>query len=596
MRRHIAIHTFVASEGHKTPVPEVWFWRPCDLTPCTLEAHSPTQFPGRGRAEPGRALVAFHNHVTSGCARARAGRGVAITVFSAGRAARRGRQRQATPRPTQSDLSIACLRRTTQSRPRANKKSSPFRQSALPVALTVFIFLSLPCRHVPRHGARSGPSVPGLLPGVAGRQLLAAARRPQHVAVQGAGQELPGAAQRAVQEIPRADGLRGHGGAGARRVRGVPQSGKQPRGAPGAPATANRIQVEGEDLVVHFNLRFDPYYGADVRVPDLLRIMHTVTINATAAPILDGLQVDPASLLFREEGDATSGTAGPRTSTTPATTTTTEPPPPRRCAPVELDYCRRGLPYNATSYPNVLGHKDYAALREDVIAFRELVDAECYRLAFEFVCQALQPECVPRPGLMRGPQVPAMQQPLVEDLMVPPCRSFCRDFMAGCGSRVPQRFREALQCSRFPEYSGPGSCADRPGAVDVTEAAPSTHSASSTTPAAAGSRPGNTTGAACLAALRAGPLAGRVCDGVPDCADLADEADCGYCPRGGLHCGLGGGRPHCVHQHQRCDAKHDCPGGSDEKHCCEWTPTYDKALNESPHSRPPLSPPPSRSV
>lgn len=107
--------------------------------------------------------------------------------------------------------------------------------------------------------------------------------------------------------------------------------------------------------MVHFNLRFDARYGSDVAVSDLLRIMHTVTINATAAPILDGLQVDPTSLLFREEGDPPGAF---RASTPPATTTTTtEPPPPRRCAPVGLDYCRRGLPYNATAYPNVLGHK-----------------------------------------------------------------------------------------------------------------------------------------------------------------------------------------------------------------------------------------------
>lgn len=112
--------------------------------------------------------------------------------------------------------------------------------------------------------------------------------------------------------------------------------------------------MEGEDLVVHFTLRFDPYYGADVTVPELLRLMHAVTLKGS--PVLDGLAVDATSLQFREEGDPPAA-AGTRASTTPATTTTTEPPPPRRCAPVGLDYCRRGLPYNTTSYPNVLGHK-----------------------------------------------------------------------------------------------------------------------------------------------------------------------------------------------------------------------------------------------
>ncbi|KAJ1532192.1 hypothetical protein ONE63_000813 [Megalurothrips usitatus] len=338
--------------------------------------------------------------------------------------------------------------------------------------------------------------------------------------------------------------------------------------------------VEGEDLVVHFTLRFDSYYGANVAVPDLLHIMHAVTVNG--APILDGLEVDPKSLLFREEGQGDLPTA-PRTSTTPATTTTTEPPPPRRCAPVGLDYCRRGLPYNATSYPNVLGHKDIAALREDVIAFRELVDAECYRLAFEFVCQALQPECIlrARGGKAKGPAKGTALTAADEDLMVPPCRSFCRDFMAGCGSRVPSRFREALQCSRFPEYSGPGSCADRPAGDDVTEV-------TSTTPvvAPAPAESAAPTGAACVAALRAGPHASRICDGVPDCPDLADEAHCSYCPRApaatpALHCGVAGAG-HCVHQHQRCDAKRDCPGGADERHCLSVAPHLSAVTGPAP--------------
>lgn len=79
---------------------------------------------------------------------------------------------------------------------------------------------------------------------------------------------------------------------------------------------------------------------------------------------------------------------------------------------------------------------------------RELVDAECYRLAYDFVCQLLQPACIPGKH---------------EDRLELPCRNFCREFWAGCGSRLPDRIREALDCSHFPEYSGPGSCRPKPG-------------------------------------------------------------------------------------------------------------------------------------
>jgi hypothetical protein len=83
--------------------------------------------------------------------------------------------------------------------------------------------------------------------------------------------------------------------------------------------------------------------------------------------------------------------------------------------------------------------------------YRELVDAECYRLAYEFVCQLLQPSCTAHlPGE-------------AEDRMVLPCQSFCREFHAGCGNRLPDRFKDALDCRYFPEFTGPGSCNSKPG-------------------------------------------------------------------------------------------------------------------------------------
>lgn len=126
---------------------------------------------------------------------------------------------------------------------------------------------------------------------------------------------------------------------------------------------------------------------------------------------------------------------------------TQAPPPPRTCAPMEMSYCS-GLKYNITTFPNILGHKSLKEVEEDVIAFREVVDAECYRLAYEFVCQVLQPACKNQPKA---------------DQMILPCRSFCRDFMAGCGSRLLPKFKELLDCSRFPEFGEISSCKTKPG-------------------------------------------------------------------------------------------------------------------------------------
>lgn len=125
---------------------------------------------------------------------------------------------------------------------------------------------------------------------------------------------------------------------------------------------------------------------------------------------------------------------------------TQTPRPPRRCVPLDVKYCGN-VNYNYTSYPNILGHENIKDVDEDFISFRELVDAECYRLAYEFVCQVLQSDC---------------QEGAEEDEMIWPCRSFCRDFMAGCGGRLLPKFKELMDCSRFPEF-GESTCVTKPG-------------------------------------------------------------------------------------------------------------------------------------
>lgn len=52
----------------------------------------------------------------------------------------------------------------------------------------------------------------------------------------------------------------------------------------------------------------------------------------------------------------------------------------RECSPISLQLCSH-LPYNLTAYPNLVGHASKEALMRDLVAFRELLDAECSRLA-----------------------------------------------------------------------------------------------------------------------------------------------------------------------------------------------------------------------
>lgn len=142
------------------------------------------------------------------------------------------------------------------------------------------------------------------------------------------------------------------------------------------------------------------------------------------------------------------------TTVTPAPTQATKseaitqtPKPKRKCSPVQISYCKN-LNYNLTTFPNMLGHNSVKDVEEDFISFRELVDAECYRLAYDFVCQILQPRC------RLGDD---------EDEIELPCRSYCRDFMAGCGGRLLPKFKDLLDCSRFPEFGDSVRCVSKPG-------------------------------------------------------------------------------------------------------------------------------------
>ncbi|KAJ0180464.1 hypothetical protein K1T71_003868 [Dendrolimus kikuchii] len=270
-----------------------------------------------------------------------------------------------------------------------------------------------------------------------------------------------------------------------------------------------------DGMRVHFEVSFEPIFTA-VNTAEVT----TVLTRELEAPVYFTHLNTLRETLHIEESSAISSlqlkepeTTSVEPSTTEETGTDSEEEI-RECSPMTLSLCSH-LPYNVTSYPNLVGHSSKDALLRDLVAFRELLDAECSHLAQDFVCQMLQPRCV-------------------DDRVVRPCRAYCRTFHAGCGARLPERLRPHFDCARFPDYFGLSSCAPEPG---------------------------------CAAGLQRLALSQRACDGIPDCADAEDERSCAHCvnvKESGVRCALDA---RCLPVHLRCDGTPDCPDGSDETGC-----------------------------
>ena len=102
----------------------------------------------------------------------------------------------------------------------------------------------------------------------------------------------------------------------------------------------------------------------------------------------------------------------------------------RQCVPLESGYCSN-LPYNTTTYPNMLGHGSIQEVDMVIDIIKEVVDSGCYPLAYELLCQTVQPVCY-------------------DNKIVPPCSAFCSEFLAACDGYIPAGLLDSLLCSMGP--------------------------------------------------------------------------------------------------------------------------------------------------
>uniref|UniRef100_H2MXP1 Corin, serine peptidase n=1 Tax=Oryzias latipes TaxID=8090 RepID=H2MXP1_ORYLA len=191
-----------------------------------------------------------------------------------------------------------------------------------------------------------------------------------------------------------------------------------------------------------------------------------------------------------------------------------------RCEPISLELCMN-LPYNLTSYPNLLGH---LSQRESSVSwesslFPALVQTGCYQYLMFYACTLLVPKCDP-----------------VSLQRVPPCRSLCRDAKEKCESVlsiVGLQWPEDSDCSQFPEDGGDAAC--------LLPCSPSHFKCRS---------------GRCVLGIKR-------CDGHLDCDDHSDEENC--CSERALwECPASKA---CIKPSMICDGFSDCPLMEDEANC-----------------------------
>jgi len=104
------------------------------------------------------------------------------------------------------------------------------------------------------------------------------------------------------------------------------------------------------------------------------------------------------------------------------------------CELITTPLCK-GLPYNETQFPNLLGHTDQGTAAAELHQYLPLVKIQCSPSLQRFLCLVFIPACT------------ELQRP------IPPCQSLCFAAQNGCETlmnRFGFYWPENLNCSRFP--------------------------------------------------------------------------------------------------------------------------------------------------
>lgn len=114
-----------------------------------------------------------------------------------------------------------------------------------------------------------------------------------------------------------------------------------------------------------------------------------------------------------------------------------------KCHKRTLNFCASVLPFNTTTFPNIIGDTNRFEVKRSLPFFGFLAKSSCNKRLDELLCLLLEPPCSVQTGVA-----------------IPPCKKFCRLALEGCNEYIPATLAmsSVFDCRQYPDSSEPSVC------------------------------------------------------------------------------------------------------------------------------------------
>lgn len=114
-----------------------------------------------------------------------------------------------------------------------------------------------------------------------------------------------------------------------------------------------------------------------------------------------------------------------------------------KCHKRTLNFCASVLPFNTTTFPNIIGDTNRFEVKRSLPFFGFLAKSSCNKRLDELLCLLLEPPCSVQSGVA-----------------IPPCKKFCRLALEGCNEYIPATLAmsSVFDCRQYPDSNDPSVC------------------------------------------------------------------------------------------------------------------------------------------